>query len=237
MYESFKITPPFFEIGPKAYIFGRESLMLAKKADELVEKYGVKIIYTPQYVDIPVISAETKNIFVFAQHMDSLEIGRGIGSVLPEAIRAAGAKGVLLNHAEKRLPLGILNKTIKRADELGLATLVCADTPEEAFAIAHLSPNIIIAESPELIEGGKRGAEEKKVIQRINSTIQKINKDIHVLHGAGINNSQDVYEIIRLGAEATGSTSAIIKAKDPFFMLEEMIQSVRKAWDECQFNY
>jgi triosephosphate isomerase len=33
--------------------------------------------------------------------MDSLPIGRGIGSVLPEALKGDGAVGVLLNHAEK----------------------------------------------------------------------------------------------------------------------------------------
>jgi triosephosphate isomerase len=33
--------------------------------------------------------------------MDPLPIGKGNGTVLPEAVKAAGAVGVLLNHAEK----------------------------------------------------------------------------------------------------------------------------------------
>jgi triosephosphate isomerase len=52
------------------------------------------------------------------------------------------------------------------------------------------------------------------------------------LHGAGISSAQDVYEIISMGAQATGSTSGIIKAKDPFAMLEEMIRAVREAWNK-----
>ena len=53
-----------------------------------------------------------------------------------------------------------------------------------------------------------------------------------VLQGAGISNGQDVYNTIKLGAQATGSTSGIIKAEDPYAMVEEMLYSLRKAWDE-----
>jgi len=35
MYKQLRLQPPFFELGPKAYICGKESLELAKKADEL----------------------------------------------------------------------------------------------------------------------------------------------------------------------------------------------------------
>ena len=41
-----------------------------------------------------------------------------------------------------------------------------------------------------------------------------------------------VYNTIKLGAQATGSTSGILKAADPYAMVEEMIYNLRKAWDE-----
>ena len=53
-----------------------------------------------------------------------------------------------------------------------------------------------------------------------------------MLHGAGISSGKDVYAIIAAGAQGTGSTSGVIKAPDPFAMLEEMIRSVRQAWDD-----
>ncbi len=226
------IRPPFFEIGPKAYLYGQRALALAVEADRVGKKYGVEIIYTPQYVDIAAIAHATDHIFVFAQHMDSLPIGRGIGSVLPEAVKEAGAAGVLLNHAEKRLTLSEINRTIKRADRVGLATLVCADTPEEAAAIAHLGPNIILAEPPELIGSAGQGVGGRSYVVEINERIRAINPDIHVLHSAGISCGKDVYDIVAMGAEATGSTSGIIKAQDPFKMLEEMVRSMREAWDD-----
>ncbi len=231
MYRGLEITPPFFEIGPKAYLYGNQILALAQHADAMSKKYGIQIILTPQYVDIPLLAHEMKRVFVFAQHMDSLAVGRGIGSVLPEAVKAAGAVGVLLNHVEKRLSMDELRRTMKRADEVGLATMVCADNLDEAAAISRLQPNIIIAESPELIGVGKRGDDDQQAITRVNQAVWNINPEIRVLHGAGISCGQDVYDVISAGAQGTGSTSGIIKAPDPFAMLEDMIRSVRTAWD------
>jgi triosephosphate isomerase (TIM) len=231
MYRGLKITPPFFEIGPKAYLYGKDVLELARHADKVSKKYDVQVIITPQYVDIPILAHEMENILVFAQHMDSLEVGRGVGSVLPEALKAAGAVGVLLNHAEKRLLKDELERTIKRADKIGLATMVCADTLQDAAMIAHMEPNIIIAESPDLIGVGKRDANDRLAIDGINKTVWEINADIRVLHGAGISCGQDVYDVIIAGAQGTGSTSGIILSNDPFGMVDEMVRSVREAWD------
>jgi triosephosphate isomerase len=167
--------------------------------------------------------------------MDSLPIGRGVGSVLPEAVRAAGASGVLLNHAEKKLSLAELERTIQRADEVGLASMACADNVKEAEAIAKMHPNIIIAESPALIGVGKRAENDRQNITEINASIRAIDPEIRVLHGAGISCGQDVYDIISAGAQAAGSSSGIVKAVDPFAMIEEMISAVRTAWDNIHF--
>ena len=105
MYKELKITPPFFEVGPKAIIWGEEMLALAKVIDKTAMKYDVDIIVTPQYTDIKLLADNTERILVFAQHMDALVPGRGLGSVLPEAVKAAGAVGVMLNHAERKLTI------------------------------------------------------------------------------------------------------------------------------------
>ncbi len=231
MDSNFKISLPFFEIGPKAYIYGKEAVNMALFADEISQKYKVDIIFTPQYVDLYPVAHATKKLWVFAQHMDSLKPGRGVGSVLPEAVKEAGACGVLLNHAEHPISLAEIKKTITRADEVGLASLVCAGNLKEVAAIAQLNPNIVLAEAPELIGSGKRDEEELEVIEAINQTVWQINPNIKVLHGAGISNQNDVYQIISHGAQATGSTSGILKANDPYQMLEAMIAAVRCAWD------
>ncbi len=231
MIESMNIKPPFFEVGPKAIIYGEEMLKLAKVIDKTAMKYDVDVIVTPQYTDIKLLADNTERIFVFAQHMDYLKPGRGLGSVLPEAVKAAGATGVMLNHAEKPLSLEDVEKTIRRAEEVELMTIVCADTVEDVKKIAKMGPDMIVAEPTELIGTGTT-SDSNYVIDTIN-TVREINEKIMVLQGAGISNGQDVYNTIKLGAQATGSTSGILKADDPYAMVEEMLYNLRKAWDEC----
>lgn len=230
MLANFKIKPPFFEVGPKAIIYGEAMLKLAKVIDATAMKYDVDVIVTPQYTDIPLLAQNTERILVFAQHMDPLRPGRGLGSVLPEAVKAAGAVGVMLNHAEKPLTLEVVKETIARADEVGLATIVCANTVEDVRAIAKMGPNLIVAEPTDLIGTGTT-SDSNYVLDTI-ATVRAINPDIMVLQGAGISNGQDVYNTIKLGAQATGSTSGILKAADPEAMVEEMLYNLRKAWDE-----
>jgi triosephosphate isomerase len=232
MYEGFEIKKPFFEFGPKVYLYGDDSVEMAVHADKLSEIHKVDIIFSAQYTDIERISKRTKNIKIFTQHMDPVRPGRGIGGVLAEALKCAGAKGVLLNHTERQVSLSVLNATIKRADEVGLATLVCAGSIEESAAIACLKPNIIIAESPELIGIGKRDAKDMEEIDKINAAVRNIDKDIPVLHGAGISDENDVYRIILTGADATGSTSGIINAADPKQMFQDMIIALNEAYKE-----
>lgn len=230
MYKNFNIKPPFFEVGPKAYLYGEEMLKLAKVIDKTAMKYDVDVIVTPQYTDIKLLADNTERILVFAQHMDALPVGRGLGSVLPEAVKAAGAVGVMLNHAEKPLLMETVEATIKRADEVGLATIVCADTIDDVKKIAKMGPNLIVAEPTDLIGTGTT-ADSNYVTDTIKA-VEEINPDIMVLQGAGISNGRDVYNTIALGAQATGSTSGIIKASDPYAMVEEMLYNLRKAWDD-----
>ncbi len=57
----------------------------------------------------------------------------------------------MLNHAEKRISLVEISKTIERAQEVGLLSIVCSSAPEEAEEIAKLKPDIIISEPTNLI--------------------------------------------------------------------------------------
>lgn len=224
------IKAPFFEIGPKSYLYGEDVIELAKAADAASEKYNVDIIFTTPIVEIARVKAATKRIHVFAPHMDPLKPGRGLADILPESLVAAGAEGVMLNHCEKPLTLGVLKETIKRADEVGLATIVCADSMAEASMIAMLNPNIIVAEPSELIGTGVSVGPE--YVEAATRAVKDINPDILVLTAAGIANGNDVYNTIKAGADATGSSSGVAKAKDRAAMVDEMIAAVRKAWDE-----
>ena len=221
---------PFFEIGPKSYLYGDDILDLAKAADAASEKYGVDIIFTTPIVDIRRVREATKNIHVFAPHMDPIVPGRGLADVLPESLVAAGADGVMLNHVEKPISFEVLEKTIERANEVGLTTIVCADSLAEASKIATLSPDIIVAEPSELIGTGVSVG--KEYVEAATKSVKDVNPEILVLTAAGISNGEDVYNTIIAGADATGSSSGVAKAKDRAAMVDEMISAVRRAWDE-----
>ena len=229
MAEKRKIRVPFFEIGPKSYLYGDDILSLAKAADAASVKYDIDIIFTTPYADIRRVADNSARLFVFAPHMDPLPVGRGLADILPESMAAAGACGVMLNHVEKQLSLAALRQTIQRADALGLITIVCADSIAEAAAIAHLSPDIIVAEPSDLIGTGKTSPLE--YVEQSTRAVKSINPDVFVLQGAGISSGEDVYNVILAGAEGTGTSSGIVKAADRNKMADEMIRAVREAWD------
>ena len=230
MLKNYKIRAPYFEIGPKCFMWGERMLKLAKAVDKIAAKYDLDVILTPQYTDIRLLAENTERVHIYAQHMDSLVPGRGLGSVLPEAIKEAGAVGVMLNHAEKKLTLDEVAAAIKRADEVGLATIVCADTVEEIKQVALLAPNLIVAEPTELIGTGV--ASDMGYVRDTIEAVRKINPDIMVLQGAGISGPDDVANVIRAGAQATGCTSGIMKANVPEDAAEEMLYTLRKTWNE-----
>ena len=224
------IQPPFFEIGPKSYLYGDDILDLALAADRASERYGVDIIFTTPIVDIRRVREATKHIHVFAPHMDPLYPGRGLAHVLPESLVAAGAEGVMLNHCEKPLTFETLRETIARADEVGLTTIVCADSSAQASEIATLHPDIIVAEPSELIGTGVSVG--PAYVEAATRSVKDVDPDILVLTAAGIANGEDVYNTIMAGADATGSSSGVAKAEDRAAMVDEMIAAVRRAWDE-----
>lgn len=225
-----KPKPPFFEIGPKNYIYGDDVIALAKTADKASREYGVDIFFTAPFLNLQEVVRTTENLFVLAPHMDPLQPGRGISKILPESVKAAGAAGVMLNHAEHPLDFRTLQATIARAEELGLLTVVCADSVAEARAIASLHPTVIIAEPSELIGTGKTS--DLSYIRESTTAIKSVDPEVLVLQAAGVKTTDDVYRNIAAGADATGTTSGVVCAEDPHKMLTDMIAAVRRAYDE-----
>lgn len=226
-----RLRAPVFEIGLKGYAYGAEALRLAMAADRLSHELGVTVIFDPQLVDIPAVARATRHLAVFAQHMDPVAVGRGAGQVLPEAIREAGAVGTMLNHSERRMTLADINRAIKRAREVGLATMVCADSPEEAAAIALLGADIVLAEPPELIATGRSAATAMRgFVERTVELVGRIDPGIIVLCGAGVRTPDDVAEMVGLGVGGTGSSSAILTSADPIAQMEAMLSAMHRAW-------
>lgn len=225
-----KIRVPFLIVNPKAYIYGQESMELAKICDELSEEYDIDIIFTAQHVDLRQVAAETKHIIVTAQHMDGIMPGRGMGHILPEGIKDAGAQAVVLNHAEHSLTLDQLDKAMKRANELELVTIVCCDTPEAAKAVAQLNPDMMICEPTSLIGTGSISSDD--YIQATNAAVKSVSEDILILQAAGVSTGDDVYKVVTEGAHGSGGTSGILNAPDRKGKIIEMLDALKRAQEE-----
>ena len=60
MIKNITIKAPFFEIGPKNYLWGDDVVELAKVADAASKKYNVAIIFTPPIVEIRRVNEATE---------------------------------------------------------------------------------------------------------------------------------------------------------------------------------
>ncbi len=226
-----KIKYPFFVFNPKSYLYGEELIKLAKRADKLALKYPeCSVLVTVPFADISAVKNATEHIIVTAQHMDGIRQGRGIGHVLPESIYHAGARAVFLNHAERPMTVAALAQAIKRAKELGIETIVCADSIPEAKAAAIMGADVILCEPTDLIGTGQTS--DSSYIEQTNQAIKEIDENILVMQAAGISTPDDVYRTIELGADGTGCTSGITNADSPADMLTDMIEALVKAYKE-----
>ena len=225
-----KIRTPFFETSAKCYIYGDELMEMAKVADAAAVKYDIDVLYIIPTVEIRRVRRYCPNLIILAPYMDTHGPGRGITSILPEALKAAGAQGVVINHCEHPMTLTDIKKTIDRANGLDMFSFVCADTIDEARAIAQLGPDIINPEPTGLIGSGQ--ASDMGYVIEVIKAIKEINPDILVEQAAGITTGQQVYDFIMAGSEAAGSASGILNSPDPHALLDEMVFYVRKAKDE-----
>ena len=227
------IRTPYFEIGTKNYIYGDKVLEYALAADAAAEKYDVDVLFICSPIELRRVAEHTKHLILLAPYMDTLRPGRGMADILPEGLKAAGAQGVVINHCEKPMSLPQMKATIDRARELDFLVFACADTLDEAKAIANLHPDIINPE-PTAIIGGGHGASPMAYVRDSIRVIKEIDPAIMVEQAAGITNGQQVYDFIMAGSEAAGAASGIMNAADPLAMIDEMIAATRRAADDLK---
>jgi triosephosphate isomerase (TIM) len=212
---------------------GSNAVKLAKLCSSAAKKSSanVKVVVSVQATDIyNVVSSVKGSISVYAQHIDTKEQGKTTGFITPQAVKAAGAVGTLINHAEHKL--GNAKKIaehIAAAKKVGLVTVVCAANLAEAKAVAKVSPspNYIAIEPPALI-GGKVSVSDAKP-QLITSCVKEIRrvKKLPVLCGAGVNKGKDVSKAIELGTDGVLLASGVVLAKNPGKVLLDLIGGAR----------
>jgi len=227
---------PIVAINYKAYptSFGKVALDIAKQAESVAKELGfqVEIIVIPPFTELRTL-AQAVEIPVFAQHADAVKLGATTGHIPLEIIKDTGAAGVMLNHSENRIRIDQIDYIVKKAKELGVRTLVCANTPEVSAAVAALEPEMVAVEPPELIGTGIPVSKAKpEIITGTVERVRKVNRDVVILTGAGITKGEDVEAAIKLGTLGVLVASAVMKAENPREVILDMAQAALKALDQ-----
>lgn len=224
------MTYPFILLNLKTYelSMGARSIEYARVAERVYEKTGISIGIAAQALDIQTL-VDASEIPVFSQHIDPVYYGKYTGHILPEAVAEAGCYGTLLNHSENQLPIEVIEASIKRAKEVDLFSIVCADTIETATKIALLKPDVIAIEPPELIGSGIPVSKaQPEIVSGTVEAVKAVNNDIHVLCGAGITSGEDASISLDLGVKGILVASGVVKAKDPYASLLDLARSMQR---------
>jgi triosephosphate isomerase len=219
---------PRLLINFKAYVesSGDRAVEISKSAERIWRETGVLIGVSPNIVDLRHVSSSVE-IPVFAQHVDPIPAGAYTGHVPPILVKEAGARGSLLNHSEKQIPLRHIAESINMMRDLNLISIVCSPTPPESAAVAALSPDAIAVEPPELIGSGIPVSKAKpEVILNSLRSVKAINSAIPLLCGAGISSGDDVKAALELGSYGVLVASAVTKSPDPQRKIRELAEPI-----------
>lgn len=216
---------PLVIVNFKAYreAMGTEGLKLAQVCEKASWDSGHPVAVAPSVADLALIAREVR-IPVLAQHCNNLPAGSFTGWVPVEAVKAVGATGTLLNHAERRLELSDLEALVRKCETFGLESVVCADNLTVARACAALGPTYVAIEPPELI-GGKVSVTtaDPEIVSGAVKAIHGVNADVQVLCGAGVKTGKDVAAALELGTQGVLLASGVVKARKPQAALEDLL--------------
>jgi triosephosphate isomerase len=195
-------------------ILGDQAFELARAAQKVAEVRPVEMVVAPPHPLLGLMAARTR-LPVFGQSVTSSAVGATTGAVVPEALKAAGCAGTLLNHSESPLSRRQVEELMPRLRALGLKACLCAKTAEEAADLSTLGPDYVAVEPPELIGSGVAVSRARPEL--LSSTVAMVRKAGFagkLLCGAGIVTGDDVKKAIELGTEGILVSSSVVKARD-----------------------
>lgn len=201
---------------------GDNALALAKVHERVAMETGASIGVCVNPLDLEKV-ARGVSIPVFAQHVDDVVHGSFTGRILPSLVKAHGAFGTLLNHAEWKIDNELLARSIARCKEAGLFTLVCAESSERAEQIMKFEPDMVAVEPPALIGGDVSVSKAEPEI--IENCIRIVGAR-KLLVGAGVKTGEDVKIALQLGASGVLLASGITKAEDPYVVLMDLVSGL-----------
>ncbi len=206
---------------------GEGSVRLAEAVKQAADAAGIEAIVSPPTPMIALVASKVR-IAVYSQSVGSAAGDRTTGAVIPEAVKAAGASGTLLNHRESRVALGEIQALVPRLAALGMGVCICAQTTDEAVGLSSLGSKYLAIEPPELIGSGIAVSKARpELVERTVSAVRKSGYEGGILCGAGIVSGDDVSKAVELGADGVLVASSVVKAKDWESKVRELARSLK----------
>lgn len=186
------------------------SVRLARAAQKVAKAMKVEIVVAPPQPALALV-AESVEIPVFCQHVDSEKVGSSTGFFIPEVAKSYGAVGSLINHSEHRIEVKSIAAIVERMRKLKMISVVCARTPHEVMEMSVFQPDYVAIEPPELIGSGRAVSKENPAI--ITRSIEAAGNRSKVICGAGITDMSDVKAALKLGSKGILVASGVVKAE------------------------
>ena len=189
----------------KNYVVGKKSLALAKK----IERINNKVIVAVPSTDISEIVKRTR-LKVYAEHVDHFTGPKTTGYVIPESVKSAGSKGMLINHSEHKISMREIGLTVSRCKKLKMDSVVCVGGLSEAKKVMKFKPKAIAFEDPKLISSGKSITKYKADDVKKFALLLR-GSGILALCGAGISSKEDIKASYDLGCKGVLVSSAVAR--------------------------
>lgn len=202
---------------------GQKAEELSKICAEL--SGSVQVLPVVQVVDLYRVKRAVGEKEVWTQHVDGVGYGQNTGWVLPEAIKEAGASGVLLNHSEHKLlpEADKLKTTLAMAGAVGLATLVFAGNLDDLKVVVGMKPSYVAYEPPELIGSKDHSVADQPEVVEEAAEIAK-SAGVPFLVGAGIHSPQDIRASLVHGAIGVAVARDVLESVDPKQELTRLLE-------------
>jgi triosephosphate isomerase (TIM) len=223
-----ELKTPVIIVNFKVYseVEGAGALRLAKDCEAIAKEGNISFVVCPPMVELSLV-ASSVSIPVFSQHVDPKSPGSITGFVSPQSVKASGAKGTLINHAEHRMKMPDIKTAVALCKENGLISIVCTKDARTSKAVARFSPDFIAVEPPELIGGDiSVTTADPLIVSGTVMAVRSVDPRVKVLCGAGVKTGKDVRAALELGASGVLLASGVVKAKDVPAALRDLISGL-----------
>ena len=121
-----------------------------------------------------------------------------------------------------------LEAAVKAAREARLESVVCTNNDPTTAAAAALGPDYVAVEPPELIGSGVSVCKaDPGIIRRSVEAARRVNPQVKVLTGAGIQTGECVKIALDLGTTGVLLASSVVKAENPEKVLRDLVSQVQ----------